>query len=146
MTTPTREQVVRWLEMAGIPQCVSPIDRATQIMAATKIVTIARADLEATISELTAEVGFWINSRNELQQADDAIIADQAKEIERLQEHSTYVDRQNLQLGRELAELTAQRDEAMAALESIAACPGDNRLSTAIQWAKAAIAKCKEGK
>lgn len=37
-------------------------------------------------------------------------------------------------------------DEAMAALESIAACPGDNRLSTAIQWAKAAIAKCKEGK
>lgn len=45
-----------------------------------------------------------------------------------------------------IAELTAQRDEAMAALESIAACPGDNRLSTAIQWAKAAIAKCKEGK
>lgn len=40
--------------------------------------------------------------------------------------------------------LTAQRDELLLALENIAACPGDNRLTTAIQWAKAAIINHKE--
>jgi hypothetical protein len=41
-------------------------------------------------------------------------------------------------------DLTAQRDELLLALENIAACPGDNRLTTAIQWAKAAIINHKE--
>lgn len=36
-----------------------------------------------------------------------------------------------------------QRDELLSALERIAAGPGDNRLLTAIQWAKEAIDKVK---
>lgn len=38
-----------------------------------------------------------------------------------------------------------QRDELLAALERIAAGPGSNRLSTAIEWAKEAIASVKGG-
>lgn len=38
-----------------------------------------------------------------------------------------------------------QRDELLSALERIAAGPGSNRLSTAIEWAKDAIANVKGG-
>ena len=44
-----------------------------------------------------------------------------------------------------LMQTTKQRDELLSALERIAAGPGDNRLLTAIQWAKEAIDKVKVG-
>lgn len=43
----------------------------------------------------------------------------------------------------QIATLTKQRDELLSALERIAAGPGDNRLLTAIQWAKEAIDNVK---
>lgn len=43
----------------------------------------------------------------------------------------------------QIATLTKQRDELLSALERIAAGPGDNRLLTAIQWAKEAIGNVK---
>ena len=43
----------------------------------------------------------------------------------------------------QIATLTKQRDELLSALERIAAGPWDNRLLTAIQWAKEAIGNVK---
>lgn len=47
------------------------------------------------------------------------------------------------ELARRYNETLKQRDELLYALERIAAGPGDNRLLTAIQWAKDAIEKVK---
>lgn len=53
----------------------------------------------------------------------------------------SYQQRDVLEGRASLAE--AQRDELLSALERIAAGPGDNRLLTAIQWAKEAIDNVK---
>lgn len=124
MTTPTREQVVQWARESGFSFLEVEDDHEIHDTFA----TLARADLEATIAEQAAE------------------IARLKEDVSHWRYQADEAGTLRVRYGKQNAELTAQRDEAMAALESIAACPGDNRLSTAIQWAKAAIAKCKEGK
>lgn len=58
-------------------------------------------------------------------------------------ESDKYVHPKLLQV--QVDALRNQRDELLSALERIAAGPGDNRLLTAIQWAKEAIDKVKGG-
>ena len=85
MTTPTSEQVVQWAMSVGINNFglneLAPYPTVDQY---SQLITLARADIEATIAELQQQVDFWQKDRQELQQKDDVIIAEQAVELESL--------------------------------------------------------------
>lgn len=56
--------------------------------------------------------------------------------------HGTW-SRQLFEVGEQLIQLQRERNELLAALQRIAACPGDNQLQTAMKWAEEAIAKAE---
>lgn len=165
-------EISLWLEM-GSPESFKKVTVCEIVQTLNYFKNTARADLEASVEFANQQYqDLGVQSNKEIERL-EAIIAEQAAKIELLKTfwsiEGANVDRlrqQNAELTaqlvqqsvdaanefdahhesmlREIDELTAQRDELLLALENIAACPGDNRLTTAIQWAKAAIINHKE--
>lgn len=118
MTTPTKEQVVQWAEQSGLQT-----EGRSEFAYTDRIYTfmeLARADLEATLAELQQQVDFWQKDHQELQQKDDAIIAEHAKEIERLYRYVetaiTLNEPEYKQLRQQLAESQAREGKLREAL------------------------------
>lgn len=82
--TPTREQVVQWANAVGMDLLLMD---GRQISRQESFAILARADLEATIADLSARLDLATHERNNLLETcagQDKIIAEQAREIERM--------------------------------------------------------------